>query len=160
MTFDIIEANLDSPTHRRAMVQLLDQYARDPMGGGKALADEVKMNLPNELAKRSSAHSILAFIDAEAAGLLICFEGFSTFACKPILNIHDIFVSLPYRGHGVSKLLLQKAEAIAIALGCCKLTLEVLQGNHIAQSAYKAFGFSGYELDPRIGKALFWEKKL
>ncbi|AIE76231.1 Histone acetyltransferase HPA2-related acetyltransferase (plasmid) [Synechocystis sp. PCC 6714] len=56
--------------------------------------------------------------------------------------------------------MLQKAENIAVNLGCCKLTLEVLEGNYAAQSAYKAFGFSGYELNPKMGKALFWEKKL
>ena len=41
-----------------------------------------------------------------------------------------------------------------------KLTLEVLEGNSVAQSAYRAFGFEGYELDPQMGKALFWQKKL
>jgi hypothetical protein len=60
----------------------------------------------------------------------------------------------------LSKLLLQEVEEIALDLGCCKLTLEVLEGNHVAQSAYKAFGFSGYELNPKMGKTLFWEKKL
>lgn len=99
-------------------------------------------------------------VDSQPAGLVVCLEGFSTFACKPLLNIHDAIVALPYRGRGLSKLLLQKAEEIAFDLGCCKLTLEVLEGNHVAQSAYKAFGFSGYELNPEMGKALFWEKKL
>jgi ribosomal protein S18 acetylase RimI-like enzyme len=51
-------------------------------------------------------------------------------------------------------------EEIAVELGCCKLTLEVLEGNHIAQAAYKSFGFNGYELNPQTGRALFWEKKL
>jgi GNAT superfamily N-acetyltransferase len=110
--------------------------------------------------ERFAAHVILVFVDAEPAGLVVCLEGFSTFACKPLLNIHDVIVALPYRGRGLSKLLLQKAEEIALDLGCCKLTLEVLEGNHVAQSAYKACGFSGYELNPQMGKALFWEKKL
>jgi GNAT superfamily N-acetyltransferase len=69
-------------------------------------------------------------------------------------------VALSHRGKGLSKLLLQKAIAIAIALDCCELTLEVLEGNHVAQAAYKACGFGGYELDPQMGKALFWEKRL
>ena len=69
-------------------------------------------------------------------------------------------VALPYRRKGLAKLLLKKAEEIALDLGCCKLTLEVLERNHVAQSTYKAFGFSGYELNPQMGKALFWEKKL
>ncbi len=157
---EIVEADLSLPSHADAMVQLMDEYALDPMGGGKGLSDYVKANLRAELAKRFAAHVILAFADAEPAGLVVCLEGFSTFACKPLLNIHDVIVALPYRGRGLSKLLLQKAEEIALDLGCCKLTLEVLEGNHVAQSAYKACGFSGYELNPQMGKALFWEKKL
>ena len=157
---EIVEADLSMPDHADAMVQLMDEYALDPMGGGKGLSDYVKANLSAELAKRKAAHVILALVDAEPAGLVVCLEGFSTFACKPLLNIHDVIVALPYRGRGLSKLLLQKAEEIAFDLGCCKLTLEVLEGNHVAQSAYKAYGFSGYELNPQMGKALFWEKKL
>jgi GNAT superfamily N-acetyltransferase len=157
---EIVEANLTIPAYAQALVQLLDEYARDPMVGGQGLSDYVKANLAAELAKRKTAHVILAFVDTKPAGLVICLEGFSTFACKPLLNIHDIIVSLPHRGKGLSKLLLQKAEDIAIDLGCCKLTLEVLEGNYVAQSAYKAYGFSGYELNPEMGKALFWEKKL
>lgn len=157
---EIIEADISMPAHANAMVQLMDEYALDPMGGGQGLSDYVKANLSVELAKRKAAHVILALVDGEPAGLVVCLEGFSTFACKPLLNIHDVIVALPYRGRGLSKLLLQKAEEIALDLGCCKLTLEVLEGNHVAQSAYKACGFSGYELNPQMGKALFWEKKL
>ena len=157
---EIVIANLSLPIHADAMVQLMEMYALDPMGGGKGLSEYVKKNLPVELEKRKSAHVLLAFVDTEPAGLLICLEGFSTFACKPLLNIHDLMVALPYRRKGLAKLLLKKAEEIALDLGCCKLTLEVLERNHVAQSTYKAFGFSGYELNPQMGKALFWEKKL
>ncbi len=157
---EIVEANLNLPAHAAALVQLMAAYALDPMGGGQGLADDVKANLPAELAKRPSAHVILAWVDGAPAGLVVCFEGFSTFACQPLLNIHDVIVAPPYRGQGLSKLLLQKAEAIARTLNCCKLTLEVLEGNAIAQSTYKACGFSGYELNPAMGKALFWQKKL
>jgi GNAT superfamily N-acetyltransferase len=157
---EILDADLSLPDHANALVELMNAYALDPMGGGQGLSDYAKANLPAELAKRESAHVILAFVDTEPAGLVVCLEGFSTFACKPLLNIHDVIVAPPYRGKGLSKLLLQKAEAIAIALGCCKLTLEVLEGNKVAQAAYQSFGFRGYELDPQIGKAMFWEKKL
>jgi ribosomal protein S18 acetylase RimI-like enzyme len=51
-------------------------------------------------------------------------------------------------------------EELAGRLGCCKLTLEVLEGNSIAQAAYRSLGFDAYQLDPSLGKALFWEKKL
>ena len=92
--------------------------------------------------------------------MAICFEGFSTFACRPLLNVHDIIVAQSYRGRGLAKLLLAKAEEIAIGLHCCKLTLEVLEGNTVAHAAYQACGFAGYQLDPKMGKAMFWQKGL
>jgi GNAT superfamily N-acetyltransferase len=159
-SIEIIEADLTIEKHARAVIELMDEYARDPMGGGGGLSNYAKTNLISELAKRETARVILAFVDGQPAGLVNCLEGFSTFACQPLLNIHDVIVSLAYRGRGLSKLMLQAAEKIALDLGCCKLTLEVLEHNHIAQTAYRSFGFSGYELNPQMGKALFWEKKL
>ena len=41
-----------------------------------------------------------------------------------------------------------------------KLTLEVLDGNAPAKAAYEKFGFASYELDPAVGGALCWQKKL
>ena len=157
---NIIEADFSDPVHSEAIIKLLNDYALDPMGGGKELSDFVKTSLTKELQKRDGAHAILAFIDGEAAGLLISFEGFSTFACRPLINIHDIVVTSRHRGKGLAKKMLQMLEEIALGLGCCKLTLEVLEGNSAAQAAYKSFGFAGYELDPEVGKAMFWEKKL
>jgi ribosomal protein S18 acetylase RimI-like enzyme len=157
---DIIEADFSAPEHAAAIVSLLDGYARDEMGGGQALSEQVRNNLVAELKKRSSAHAILAYVDGNPAGLALCFEAFSTFACKPILNIHDCVVALQYRGQGLSKMLFSKVEEIAVRIGCCKLTLEVLEGNKIAQKAYQSIGFCGYTLGPETGQAMFWEKKL
>jgi ribosomal protein S18 acetylase RimI-like enzyme len=60
----------------------------------------------------------------------------------------------------LSQLMLSKVEEIAKAKGCCKITLEVLEGNEIAKNAYRKFGFSSYELDPAMGRALFWQKNI
>jgi hypothetical protein len=30
----------------------------------------------------------------------------------------------------------------------------------LAQSTYEKFGFGGYELDPEMGGAMFWQKSL
>jgi GNAT superfamily N-acetyltransferase len=157
---EILIADLSIPSHASALVYLLNEYAKDDMGGGAELPEFVKTNLAAELRKRQGAHIALAFVDGAPAGMAVCFEGFSTFACKPLLNVHDLIVAHAYRGQGLSKRLLAKAEEIAIRLGCCKLTLEVLEGNAVAQAAYKACGFAGYELDPKMGKAMFWQKKL
>ena len=56
--------------------------------------------------------------------------------------------------------MLERVEEIALSKGCCKLTLEVLTGNKAAKASYNKFGFVGYELDPNIGRAQFWQKLL
>ena len=153
-------ADLALPQHAAAVVQLLDEYAQHPMGGGAALPDAVKLNLVPALRQRSGVHVVLAFMAGQPAGMAICMEGFSTFACRPLLNLHDVVVSAAFRGQGLSKRLLAQAEAVAVGLGCCKLTMEVLEGNTVAQAAYRAGGFEGYALDPAMGRAMFWQKKL
>jgi ribosomal protein S18 acetylase RimI-like enzyme len=157
---EVNKADLSILADASALVQLLNEYALDPMGGGQELSQYVKDNLVDELEKRDRTHVVLAKVDGVAAGLLICIEGFSTFACQPLLNIHDIVVSKTYRGQGLSKKMLAKAEEIAVQLGCCKITLEVLEGNKIAQAAYRSAGFTDYQLNPEHGRALFWQKKL
>jgi len=157
---EIIRADFSDTLHAEALVSLMSAYARDPMGGGKDLAEDVKANLASALYQRDDVHVILAYVEGKPIGLVTCIEGFSTFRCKPLLNIHDVIVISEYRGQGISRLLLKEAENIAMETGCCKLTLEVLEGNQAAQAAYVKFGFSGYELDPKMGKALFWEKTL
>ena len=157
---DIQIADFNNPTHASAIVFLLNEYAKDPMGGGEPLSAFTQANLVAELAKRPTCHAAIAFVDGKPVGLINCIEGFSTFACKPLLNIHDVVVLAEFRGQGISSLLLNKAEEIATGLGCCKLTLEVLEGNKIAQAVYIANGFAGYQLDPEMGRALFWQKKL
>ncbi len=156
----IIRADLTNTHHADALVFLLNAYALDPMGGGKELSDFTKDNLASEILKRTDTTVILAFDDDKPAGLINCIEGFSTFKCKPLINIHDVYIDEDHRGKGLATQLLQAAEDLAIEKGCCKVTLEVLEGNEPAKIAYLKFGFDGYELDPKMGKAMFWEKTL
>lgn len=159
-TMQIIEADLTNPEHASALVSLLNSYACSPEGGDTALPADVQRNLAAALHSRPDAIVLLAFADESPVGLMTCIEGFSTFACKPLLNIHDVYVSADFRGQGIGTQLFAHAESIAKTRGCCKLTLEVLQGNAHAQAVYTRLGFSGYELTPEMGHALFWEKKL
>ncbi len=157
---NIIRADLNNTDHANALVKLMSEYASDPMGGGEDLSIEVKGKLADTLKHRHGVYIILAYDHKKPIAITTCMQGFSTFQCKPLLNIHDVFIKKAYRGQGIAKALLAEAEKIAIETNCCKLTLEVLEGNTIARAAYKSAGFQGYELDPKIGKALFWEKKL
>ena len=160
MDIEIIKANYVNEEHAKEIVALMNSYASDPMGGGKPLAEEVRNNLVQELSKLPYAFSIIGYVNGIAAGLVTCFELFSTFSCKPLINIHDVIVLKEFRGNFLSQKMLGKVEEIAISKGCCKLTLEVLEGNQVAKSSYNKFGFTDYKLDPKMGQALFWQKIL
>jgi len=142
------------------LVRLLDLYARDPMGGGAALDPAVKAVLPARLAATPQAFSLLARRDGVALGLANCLFGFSTFAARPLVNIHDVVVAPEARGGGIARALFAAIEDIARAAGACKVTLEVLSGNHRAKALYAALGYGDYALDPETGTALFWQKRL
>ncbi len=146
--------------HRAALVMLLDAYARDPMGGGEPLAEDVKARLCDDLAARAGAASFIAWLDDQPVGLINCLEGYSTFKAQPLLNVHDIAVLPGHRGQGIGLALLAAAESHARTRGCCKLTLEVLTGNTPALRSYLRFGFAPYALDPAAGQASFMQKWL
>ena len=97
----ICRADYRNPVHADALVRLLDAYAQDPAGGGKVLGEFAKTNLVRELAARPQAFSVLAFAGEEAVGLVNCIEGFSTFACRPLVNVHDVcplsYISICFR---------------------------------------------------------------
>ncbi len=160
MTLRIVAVDLENRAISTAWLELLDHYAHDPMGGGTGLSDYAKANLVNQLKDLPTFHGALAFTGDEAVGLINCFAGFSTFAAKPLINIHDIVTRAERRGQGVGQALLQWAEQRARELGCCKLTLEVLSNNTRAIASYERAGFAPYVLDPEAGHALFLQKYL
>lgn len=158
--FIIEPTRLDDARHAGALLALLDHYARDPMGGSEALPSFTLENLIPRLAGRTDFVSFLAFDADLPVGLINCFEGFSTFAAKPLLNIHDVAVRDTHRGRGIGRQLLAAAEAAARSRGCCKLTLEVLSSNGGAVRTYLGAGFEPYVLDPAAGEAQFMHKWL
>jgi ribosomal protein S18 acetylase RimI-like enzyme len=160
MNFTTIIADYHNTKHCDDIVWLMNHYAQDVMGGSTPLSSFTQKNLTNTLATLPHAITIICYLNQQAVGLINGFEGFSTFACKPLINIHDVIVKQDYRGKGISYIMLDAIEAIARERNCCRLTLEVLEGNPIAQRAYQNHGFSAYELDPSIGNALFWQKAL
>jgi ribosomal protein S18 acetylase RimI-like enzyme len=144
----------------RALVSLLDAYARDPAGGGEPLSDFAKTYLPSALAARPQAFSVLAFEGDLPVGLINCIEGFSTFACRPLVNVHDVAVLTSHRGRRIGERMLALVEELALERGACKLTLEVLDGNRSALTLYQRCGFAPYQLAPALGDARFLQKKL
>lgn len=160
MNINVFPVDYCDADQMTTLIDLLNTYAQDAMGGGKALPEEVVRVLPEKLADVPGAFSFICFVDGQPAGFTNCFMGFSTFKAQPLVNIHDLAVNPEFRGQGLSLKLLKAIEDEARARHCCKVTLEVLSGNDVAMNAYQKFGFEGYELDPESGQALFWEKSL
>ena len=156
----IVELDKNSEQQGRDFILCLDSYTRELQGGEEGLREEIKTGLIPALTERNNVHVFLAYNGDDPAGFIVCIESFSTFAALPVINIHDIGVMKKHRGAGVGRQLMARAEELAGDLGCCKLTLEVLENNTPARELYKKSGFNSYELDPTWGRALFLEKKL
>jgi len=159
-TLTVVRADYGNPVHAQALVHMLDAYAQDPAGGGHALSDFVRQNLVAELAARPQAFSVLAFDGTLVVGLVNCIEGFSSFACRPLVNVHDLAVAASHRGRRVGEQMLALVEQIARDRGACKITLEVLSGNLSANKLYARVGFEGQPLLQKLGQAQFLQKWL
>jgi ribosomal protein S18 acetylase RimI-like enzyme len=163
LSLRLCRADYANPIHAQALVDLLDAYAQDPTGGAEPLSDFAKANLPAALQARPNIFSVLAFDDAHGGlpvGLVNCVEGFSTFACRPLVNIHDVVVAASHRGQRIAEQMLALVDQLARERDACKLTLEVLSGNAPAAKLYRRIGFDNYQLEPTMGHAQFMQKWL
>lgn len=156
----IVRADYDNPKHAADIVTMLRGYATDPMGGGEDLSPAVQAALIPGLRATPAASSLLAYLGDEPVGLANLMTTFSSFSGKPLINIHDIAVSKDYRGAGIGRRLFDEIHKIAEEIGACKVTLEVLEGNMPARALYASLGYGDYVLDPEMGKAMFWQKRL
>jgi ribosomal protein S18 acetylase RimI-like enzyme len=157
-SISILDADLDDPAHQEAVRILLDAYAADPMGRGEPLSEWVKRNLIDGLKTHPTTLILLAFSDDRPAGVAVCFRGFSTFAARPLLNVHDLAVFPEFRGQGIGRRLLEETHRRAAELGCCKVTLEVRHDNHRAQRLYRSMGYGTSNGDGNSSTMLFWTR--
>ena len=148
----VVDADLNRADHREGMMAVLNNYASVPHISGKPLPDEVQATLPGRLNEVPGRVVLLAIQVDRVVGVAICFPGFSTFAARPLLNIHDLAVHGDCRGQGVGSLLLAAIDDRARELGCCRVTLEVVEDNPGAKRLYERTGF-------RMTQE-FWRKEL
>lgn len=135
-------ADLDSPVHQRAVLEMLDGYSCDPFGDSKPLSEYTRTHLIEGLRRHPTTRIHLLFEGDRVCGIATTFVGFSTFAAKPLVNLHDLYVAPEGRGRGYGALLLRAVQADARALGCCKVTLEVQTSNLAARRLYEQCGFA------------------
>jgi len=160
-SFNVVEADLGDEALVRGIIDLLDAYAREPVGGLSPLADDVRARLLKDLRRVENAVVFAAVTDAERViGIAVCFRAYSTFKAGPLLNIHDLAVLPDRRGMGVGSALLAAVEQRARADGCCKLTLEVLDDNLGARRLYERVGFGDGGPGEHETTTLFMQKPL
>jgi GNAT superfamily N-acetyltransferase len=156
----VILADLERPEHAQAVVALTAAYAEDVMGNGRPLEPDVLHRLVPALRAHPTTIVLLAYLDQDPVGIATCFLGFSTFAARPLINVHDLAVLPQHRGNGIARALLAAVEREARQRGCVKLTLEVLENNQRARRVYERAGFAQAAYEPAAGGALFYAKAL
>ncbi len=160
MSIEIREADFAQAGDGAGFLAVLDSYARGVTGGGTPLSPEVERRLIPALREQPGALVLLACNQGRVVGIASCFFGFSTFSARPLLNVHDLAVLPEFQGRGIGRALLAAAEERAVARGCCKVTLEVLETNTGARRLYHDQGFRDFELGGVAQRTLFLVKPI
>ena len=155
----IIDADLNDAVHRAAVVEMVDGYSRMAIGAGKPLSGEVRARLADGL-RDAGAIVLLAEEGGRFIGIAACLRSYSTFAGKPVVNVHDLAVMNDAQGRGVGGALLAAVEQRAAEMGCGKVTLEVRSDNSAARRLYGKRGYRGADLAADPAATLFCEKAL
>jgi ribosomal protein S18 acetylase RimI-like enzyme len=152
---EVFECDFSILNHCAKLVELMNDYIDDEMGGGEPHKGESIIYLINGLKAHPSKLILFASVNQEIVGLANCFINFSTFSAKHFINIHDLIVKKQYRCKGIGQRLLETISKKAEELKCSKITLEVREDNQQAQNLYKKLGFDDSE-----PKMLYWTKYL
>lgn len=153
MSFE--ECNFNDPVHLENLVELINEYILDDMGGGIPVTGLQKLRLVDGLNNHPKKYIVFAVCEDVYVGLVVCFELFSTFTVKKLINIHDIIVRKEYRRKKIGTALLQHVEEYARSIQCSAISLEVREDNTAAQILYIEEGFKPCE--PNM---LFWKKNI
>ena len=156
----IVDAEFDDGDHARGIVELIDEYAREPAIGSPGLRDEVRETLVSRLRSHPGVLVLLALDGRKPVGVAVCFVGFSTFEARPLVNIHDLAVTTTYQGRGVGTRLVEEIARRARDLDCCRLTLEVTEKNTGARRLYKRLGFGKETGASTPGSMIFLQRPL
>lgn len=66
-----LEADFTDPAHCEGIVEMLNSYASDPVGGGEPLASDARERLVPALRDHPTALVLLAFVDDRPAGIAV-----------------------------------------------------------------------------------------
>jgi len=135
-----VQADLSRPDHQAAVLAMVDAYSRDPMGDGAPLSAEARERLIPGLRQHPTTLIFLAYEGETPVGVAVCFLGFSTFAAKPLVNLHDVSIVPTHRGRGIGRALLLHLARLANQRGCGRMEWSVLDWNQPAIEFYESLG--------------------
>ena len=157
MTIEISDMDFGDAAAVNGFLSVLREYSQGEGAGNQGIPPEKLERLPNQLVQFPTAKVVIASEEGNVVGIAVCIRGFSTFKAKPILNIHDLAVLRSHRGQGIGKKLIDAVKARAEKIGCCKVTLEVIESNEAAHRLYTRQGFRNPTNDAR---SLFLEYRV
>lgn len=146
-------ARLDIENHQQRydMQKLFIEYS-------VAADAEINADIVDKLCELPYFIGFIAYLDDEPIGFAVCFESFSSYRCKKVLNVHDFMISAKFRGLGYGKTLLTAVEQFCIVNDYLKITLEVDDDNQSAQRLYASCGFEDHQVV--LKGLLHWQKYL
>ncbi|RKF17390.1 GNAT family N-acetyltransferase [Alginatibacterium sediminis] len=151
MSNSIKYIEVGSLDHRNALDSLFQEYS-------SGVSASIDSTIVSQLLELPYFRGFLCFADNKPAGFAVCFESYSTYRARKVLNIHDFMVSNRYCGKGLAKSLLASIEQYCFENDYLKITLEVDDDNKIAQRLYESCGFEDFQV---VLKGLnHWQKYL
>jgi ribosomal protein S18 acetylase RimI-like enzyme len=152
---------------RDAFARLMAEFAAEPVSSRADLDHAHFTRVADDLARRAGTLVLLAARgESESTeGVLIAFEGYSSFAQAQLFNVHDVHVAPAARGHGVGTALMIALEDLAREHRFAKITLEVASSNAGAIALYRRLSYAGLEAAataavPHADATYFATKKL
>lgn len=130
-----------------AFAALMAEFAAEPVSASPHLDAAHFVRVARDLARRAGSIAIFASRPEvePPEGVLLAFEGYSSFAAAPIFNVHDVHVTPAARGRGLGTALIEAIAEVGREHGHAKLTLEVAASNAGAIRLYRRLGFRGLD---------------
>ena len=98
-----VKIDLGNEGHCQQLLQLLNLYMEDIMGNNKPMPVDLGPRIIAGLKNHSSYIGFFVKYKSEFVALANCNYLFSTFAAKPLINIHDFIVNPAFRQKGIGK---------------------------------------------------------
>ena len=160
LKLEVIPADLGDTVQCGHIIRLLDLLAQDACSGGAPLPAKARENIISEFYVRPFIRTFIAYANERCVGLCVVIESFNTFACAPVVTIHNLFVQHDWRSRGIGMLLLRSAATLARNIGACKLQCDVMSRNGVAKGLFSKCGFEPFVIDDSTGSAESWHLNL